>query len=233
MTKSTRNRNLVLAAVLAAVAALLTAIYVSRSQGSASAASGVASAPVLVATRDLPVGTPASVAFATGAIVLKRLPTEAVAPTAVNNAALLAGGVVIQPIFKGDQVTFGRFGPTAAQGLRANLHGALRAVAVPGDPTQLLSPTLNAGDRVDVVALIDGKSRVVLHDLLVLAAPTAGTASGQPAVTYATVQLTDRQAQSLFWVMKNAAWSFVLRPSAKAKDTATAPATARTVLEGQ
>jgi Flp pilus assembly protein CpaB len=238
MTSTSRTRNLGLAAGLAVVATALTAVYVSGSQDSATAAPAVSSTPVLVAARDLAVGTPIAQAISSGAVVTKRLPAEAVTPSAVTNPAALRGDVVIQPIFKDEQITAGRFGPSGAQGLRANLHGPLRAIAVSGDSTQLLASTLQAGDHVDVVAnvrAIEGTSsatRIVLRDLLVLAPPTSGGAPGS-STTSATLQLTDREVQTLFWVLKNGDWSFVLRPAAKAQVTALAPATAQTVLEGR
>jgi Flp pilus assembly protein CpaB len=233
MFTNTRTRNLGIAGALALTAAILTMLSVSRAQGGTTASS-MPSLSVLVATRDLSVGTPVSAALAAGQIVLKKLPAESVAPGSVSGAAGLRGQVVIQPIFKGEQLTASRFGPTAAQGLRANLHGALRAIAVPGDANQLLAGTLQPGDHVDVVANVklgvSPKARVSLDDLIVLSAPAAVSGTD---MTAATLQLTDKQVQTLFWIMKNGDWSFVLRPSSKAAVTAVRPATAADVLAGR
>jgi Flp pilus assembly protein CpaB len=233
MLTNTRTRNLGIAGALALAAAVLTMLSVTRAQ-SGTAAVAASSAPVLVATRDLAVGTPISTALAGGGIVLKKLPAESVAPSSVSSSAGLRGQVVIQPIFKGEQLTANRFGPTAAQGLRANLHGALRAIAVPGDANQLLAGSLQPGDHVDVVANVKNgespRTRVSLSNLIVLSAPVADSATG---ATAATLQLTDKQVQTLFWIVKNGDWSFVLRPSSKASITAVKPATEADVLAGR
>jgi Flp pilus assembly protein CpaB len=234
MFANTRTRNLGIAGGLALGAALLTMLSVSRAEGGTAKVT-LASTPVLVATRDLTVGTPVASAVAGGAIVIKRLPAESIAPGAVTNSSGLRGQVVIQPIFKGEQVTANRFGPTAAQGLRTTLHGALRAIAVPGDPNQLLAGMLQPGDHIDVVANVRGgtsqKTRVSLNNLIVLSPPPAEPASGTTAA--ATVQLTDKQVQTLFWILKNGDWSFVLRPSSKATVTAVKPTTQADVLAGR
>jgi Flp pilus assembly protein CpaB len=235
MFTNTRSRNLGIAGGLALAAAILTMLSVSRAQGSTTSVS-VSSAPVLVATRDLAIGTPVSSALAGGAFALKKLPAESVAPGSVASATGLRGQVVIQPIFKGEQLTASRFGPTAAQGLRANLHGALRAIAVPGDANQLLAGMLQAGDHVDVIANVKAvngpKTRVSLNNLIVLSPPVADSAS-TGATAAATLQLTDKQVQTLFWILKNGDWSFVLRPSSKAAVTAVKPTTQADVLAGR
>jgi Flp pilus assembly protein CpaB len=225
-----RNRNLSLAAALGLAAAILTMLYVSRAQGSTKAPV-VSSQPVLVATRDLPVGTSFSAAFAGGAIALRHLPAESVAPSALTGARAVDGRVVIQPIFKGEQVTAARLGPSAAQGLGANLHGSLRAIALAGDATQLLGSSLKPGDHVDVVVNVKGlasaRTRIALKDLLVLQAPTTSGSSGG---LMTTLQLTDKQVQALFWITRNGDWSLVLRPPAKAAVTAIRPTTQSDVL---
>ena len=66
--------------------------------------------------------------------------------------------------------------------------------------------------------------RVVLRDLLVLAAPddpkndTSVSASATPTLS-ATLAVTDRQSQKLFWVMTNGQWSLQLRPVNNPKDS--------------
>jgi Flp pilus assembly protein CpaB len=234
--KSTRIRNLGVAGVLALVAAILTMLYVSRAQGSTSVQPVVGMAPVLVATQDLPIGTSITTALGTGAIAQKQVPTTAVAAEAISNTRLLRGQVVVQPIYKGEQITMRRFGSSGAQGLRTSLRGALRALAVSGDARQLLAGTLQQGDHVDVVVNDGGasggaKTRIALKNLIVLQAPAAG--EGTDTSLAATLQLTDTQVQVLWWVLKNGDWSFVLRPAAKATDTATRPSVRADVLAGR
>ncbi len=81
-------------------------------------------------------------------------------------------------MYAGEQVTLRRFSDVAAQGIRSQLKGTLRAVQIAGDPNQLLAGTLEAGDHVDLVANLRldtntaaTATRIVLRDLTVLSAP--------------------------------------------------------------
>ena len=86
------------------------------------------------------------------------------------------------PDLQGQQVTLRQFGPISQGGIFAKFSGKQRAVAVLGDPNQLLAGTLSDGDHVDVVATAQYTSfgrnrattRVVLRNLLVLDAPDEG-----------------------------------------------------------
>lgn len=235
---ATRIRNLSVAGVLALLAAVLTMLVVSRASGGTKPAAHPTS--VLVATRDIGIGTSASQALASGAIARRQISSDGVVPDSVLRTTDLRGLVAVQPIFRGEQLTTHRFGPSGAQGLRSELRGTLRVLQIPGDANQLLAGTLRAGDHVDVVASVkkgsaqSSYSRIVLRNLLVLEAPDSSSHSpaGVTDSLAATVQLTDSQAQTLFFVIKNGDWSFVLRPAMRATNQATAPASAGSVLAG-
>jgi Flp pilus assembly protein CpaB len=165
---------------------------------------------------------------------VRKLPAEAVQSDAVTSSAQLGGAVVLQPIFRGEQVTMRRLGAANEQGVRTALKGAFRAIAVPGDARQLLAGTLRDGDHVDLLVNVHqqaAKTRIALRDLVVLQAPPA-TSTTSTDLT-ALIRLTDTQAQVLFWALKNGDWSFVLRPATKATTTATAPTGEAAVLKGQ
>ena len=94
------------------------------------------------------------------------------------SAAPLTSQVVTDPIYKGEQITLRQFAPAEQGGIFAKFSGKERAIAVLGEPQQLLAGTLSDGDRVDVVATARYKAggarattRVVLRNLLVLKAP--------------------------------------------------------------
>jgi pilus assembly protein CpaB len=234
-----RTRNLAVAAGLALFAALLTMLYVSRAEGSTKLTPRE-TAPVLVATKDLPIGTPVSTALATGAITVRKVAADSLSTGAVRDAGLLRGQVVVQPVFANEQITLKRFGTTGEQGMRSVLKGSLRAIAVPGDSRQLLAGLLKPGDHVDLVVndrtnAQKPRTRVTLSNLIVLQAPGAEGTLGTPAgdgTTSAVLQLTDKQVQVLWWAVKNGDWSLVLRPSSKATVSATAPTGQRDVLLG-
>src|SRR4051794_27766449 len=98
MTDKTRTRNLGIAAGLALFAGILTMLYVSRAQGSTKVTTPQ-NASVLVATRDLAIGTPVSTALASGAIKLRSVSAQSLASGAVADTEALRGKVVVQPIY--------------------------------------------------------------------------------------------------------------------------------------
>jgi Flp pilus assembly protein CpaB len=241
--RSTRIRNLGVAAALALVAALLTMMVVSRANGGTKKQQVVPTVSVLVATRDLAVGTSAAQALATGAIAPKQVPGEEIAPAAVARGSQLRGLTIVQPIYRGEQITMKRFGPSGTQGLRTELRGAARVMQVPGDANQLLAGTLHPGDHVDVIGAVKvGQNQtpytsVVIRNVLVLTAPaaparSAGIASGTAPLA-ATIKVTDRQAQRLFYVMQNGTWSFALRPATHSSNSTLQPDSASSVLQGR
>jgi Flp pilus assembly protein CpaB len=227
---STRTRNLAIAAALAVVAALLTAILVSRAQGgtkpAAPPATAAATAPVLVATADLPVGTTIAQAIAQKAIVETKVAPSALQPTALTSLKGLGADVVLQPVYEGQQLLAKAIGVAAAQGLPSQLSGKLRLIQVAGDANQLLQGTLQTGQTVDVVTTVGNKDTgIVLRRILVARAASATS----PAVL---LELTDAQAQKLFYVLKNESWTFVLRPAAHAKASTVKPTTQANLLKG-
>lgn len=232
-----RSRNLALATAFAVLAAILTLVYTGRGgNGGADAASG-RTVPVLFATRDLPVGTYASQALADGSIVLQRVPVAQASADALSSAAPLHGEVVVQPIFEGEQVTARRFGPTGTAGAGSALSGAERLIQVSGDPQQLLAGTLQDGDHVDVVGSVHvgtdqtAQTAIALRNVLVVHAPTAGATSGATSPVSTVVELTDAQAQKLFFLEKNGDWSFALRPARHVTNSNAKPVTSSTIFD--
>ncbi len=220
MTRHYDKRTLAAAAVLAVAAAILTALYVGSGDASGKQTGG---SLVYVASRDIPRGTVASDLVRRHLVALRRVPSESLAAAAIQAPAQLRGLVSVEPIYHGEQLTLRRFETARAQGVLADLRGDLRAIRLAGTPDQLLAGDVRDGDRVDVVAF--GKAgreeqpvaRIVLRDLLVLRAPAASASSGGlgspgSAPASATLRLTDRQAEALFFVEKSGDWSLVLRP---------------------
>ena len=132
-------------------------------------------------------------------------------------------------MFAGEQVTTRRFASPAERGIRAQLTGVQRAIAVEGDEQQLLVGTLKDGDKVDVVAswtYPEGSpyhySRIILRDLRVLKAsstPAAEQLTSSSDGHAVTLAVTDVQVQKLYWAMQNGKWHLELRPPVKAADS--------------
>lgn len=224
-----RVKNITIAVALALVAALLTSFYVTNYQRNVR--KDETNVPVFVAKRDIPAGTSGADVQRKGLLEKSEIVRRNVVPGAISNPDQVADLVATQPIYAGEQVSTRRFASPSQRGIRSQLTGVQRAIAVPGDEHQLLVGTLKPGDRVDVVAswtYPEGSqnhfTRIILRDIHVLRAPAGGTpaqgiGSSQEGAYAATLAVTDTQVQKLYWAMKNGEWHFELRPPAEAADS--------------
>jgi Flp pilus assembly protein CpaB len=219
-----RIRNVVVAIGLALVAMMLTLYYVTNYKRTVQR--GESKVQVYVASRDIPAGTPGPEAVK--ALKVQEITRRSVVPGAISSPDQVRSLVSSGPVFAGEQVTLRRFSNVAAQGIRGQLKGTMRAIQVAGDFNQLLAGTLHIGDHVDVVASIRTNadqdmhiSRIVLRDIPVLALPGESAAArvGANGTTSAILGVTDTQVQRLFFVLKNADWSLQLRPVIDAADS--------------
>ena len=235
-----RFRNIVIAAVLAAAAVLLTVVYVSTARDK-NATEGQ-SVKVYVPTRSFSVGTAGSKIV--GSLEPKTITRATMAPKAVTNPAQIESLYTTETVYAGEQLTLNRFVPEKEQGVLSKLKGKERAIQVAGDANQMLDGTLQAGDRVDVVANVknpnnqnDVRSLIVLRDLRVLATQDSEGAtikdSNSNDDAAVILAVTSEQAQRLYWVMKNGEWSLQLRPVKKPKDGSAEPANFKTVVGGR
>jgi Flp pilus assembly protein CpaB len=244
-----RVRNILIAVVLAALAALMTSYYVSNYKRHVQ--QGEKHVTVYVAAHNIPANTAG--AEAAKMLTTKEVTKSAVAPGAISKPDDLKSFVSSQPIYAGEQVTLNRFSTVAATGIHGQLKGTLRAYILPGDANQLLVGTLRTGDHVDLVANFKYKqgsdtflaTRIVLRDVKVLRAPAGGNGGGKLAnggldAKY-TVMLavTDNQSQKLHFASENAsginnitaaAWWLELRGPIKSADSPDSVETLRTIL---
>jgi pilus assembly protein CpaB len=234
-----RLRNIVIAVVLAAFAALLTMMYVTSYEKRVQ--NGEEDVPVLVAKSDIPAGT--SGAAAVARVEQRMVAQRNVAPGAVSEKSQLEEFVVSSTIYAGEQVSRQRFSSSTEIGIRSSLTGNMRAVAVAGDAVQLLAGTLKAGDRVDLVSSLKTNAdndvwatRIVLRDIEVLKPSTStsggkqldnATGRGQLSVLLA---VSDTQVQKLFHVQRHGEWTLQLRPVVDAVDSPESMETNLTIL---
>lgn len=224
-----RLRNIGLAIALAAVAVLLVFYYVSQERGRLQQDQELV--PVWMAAKDIPVGTSGAELDAGGYLTSTEIERGQVAPGALLDPADVASKVVVNPIYKGEQVSQLRFRSEAEKGIRAQLTGTLRAVQLPGDEHRLLAGTLIEGDRVDVVGNwtpSEGSNshvtRTILRDILVLEpAKQADTQSkitdGAKKGLSVKLALTDAQEQKLFWIAENGTLTLTLRSPTDGSDS--------------
>jgi Flp pilus assembly protein CpaB len=223
-----RLRNLALPIGLAVLATVLVGIYIVSYRNSVTHGAGLVK--VFVAGRDIPAGTDGSTVASGGYVRSETIPRRAVAPGAITTAGSLTSLVAAGPIYKGEQITLRQFAPLAQGGIFAKFSGAERVVVIPGDQNQLLAGTLTDGDHVDVIAttryhlggLARSTSKVVLRNLLVLKAPDAPKAatvtSGTPTAS-ASIVMTDDQAATMSWVLRNGSWFLALRPTKQPRNS--------------
>ena len=233
-----RIRNIIIAVGLALVAMMLTLFYVTNYKRSVQ--HGASSVQVYVAAHDVPVGTSGADLVKKKALRPESIQRRDVVPGAISSPDQIGTLVLSTPMYAGEQVTLRRFSDAAAQGIRSQLKGTMRAIEVAGDPQQLLVGTLQTGDHVDVVGnlRLDASSsasatRIVLRDLTVLTAPTDSTlskVSSSQSAASVILAVTDTQVQRLFYVMRNADWSLELRPVVNAADSKERVETLDTVM---
>jgi Flp pilus assembly protein CpaB len=245
-----RVKNIGIAVALAALAAILTSVYVVNYKRHVQ--HGEDSVTVLVAARDIPSGTSGADIIDQKMLKNETVPRKAVVAGAISNADQLSQYIATQDVYEGEQVSTRRFAPPKEQGIRAQIKGTQRAYQLEGDPHQLLAGTLKAGDHVDVVGTWGTKapggdstaqgiivSRVVLRDLLVLTPPDPGasaaavTSSQQNA--FVQLRMTDSQTQKMLWIQKNSngqggGWHLALRPPNGSLDSSNTVQDSHTML---
>ena len=232
-----RIRNVFIAVGLALVAMMLTLFYVTNYKRSVQKDSQ--NVQVYVVARDVPAGTSGADIVKSHRLKLVSVQRKDVVPGAISSPDQISNLVVSGPLYAGEQVTVRRFNDVAAQGIRSQLKGTMRAVQIAGDPNQLLSGTLQPGDHVDLVADLRlnnqstaAATRIVLRDLTVLTTPDSGAKISQSSNGGDSVILavSDTQVQRLFFVMKNGDWTLELRPVVNAADSKERVDTLNTVI---
>ena len=224
MTIDYRLRNALIAFALAAAAVLLTVIYVTSANDDTAA--GKQQVTVWVAERDFSVGTTGN--EIAGSLRKEIVPRDAAAPQFVKNPKDVKGLLSTQPIYAGEQVTELRFATPKEQGIRTELRGTLRAISVSGDKDQLLAGTLQAGDRVDVVAVF--KRNGLESDLRVIcrAAQHSRAVDDRERRRFdgllrgcflGDVRGDRRAGQRLFLTTQIGEWTLQLRPVKKPRDS--------------
>jgi Flp pilus assembly protein CpaB len=229
-----RVKNIGIAVALAALAAILTSVYVVNYKRHVQ--HGEDSVTVLVAARDIPSGTSGADIIDQKMLKKETVPRKAVVAGAISSPDDLSQYIATQDVYEGEQVSTRRFAPPKEQGIRAQIKGTQRAYQLEGDAHQLLAGTLKAGDHVDVVGTWETSppnanpngvvqdltvSRVVVRDLLVLTPPdpaAAGSAvTSSQNTAFVQLRATDSQTQKILWIQKNSVdqgdgWHLALRP---------------------
>jgi Flp pilus assembly protein CpaB len=243
-----RVKNIGIAVALAALAAILTSVYVVNYKRHVQ--NGENKVPVYVAAKDIPAGTSGAEVVDQHMLRKVTVPKKAIVAGAISSPEQLSQYIATQDVYEGEQVSTRRFAPPKEQGIRAQIKGTQRAYQVEGDKHQLMAGTLKAGDHIDVVATWGIKSggsqddtlvsRVVLRNLLVLtpaevdAGSSAVTSSSQQSA-FVQLRMNDWQTKKMIWIQKNSAdngegWHLALRPPNGSLDSVNTVDDGRTLL---
>jgi pilus assembly protein CpaB len=133
-----------------AALALVTALAVGQLVGRAHSEAAQYGSPrrVLVATRDVALGTPVTA----GDVAVRRLPAALVAPGSLLDPKDAVGRVAVVAIFEGETVLRRHLAPWGRRGVAALLPPGTRGITVAAGPT---ASRVGRGDLVDVLATFD------------------------------------------------------------------------------
>src|SRR4051794_16641938 len=133
-------RNIVIALVLAAVAAILVIMYTGSVKKQADTSQ--TTVKVLVATTDIAAGTSADDAISGGEVKLQEIVArDQIAQPATSTSQLTGSWVAAQPIYAGQQITAAMFKPSNQTGVGPQIHGNDRAIQIPLDDDPVLLGT--------------------------------------------------------------------------------------------
>ena len=135
-----RVRNIGIAVGLAALAAILTSVYVVNYKRHVQ--HGEEKVTVLVAARDIPAGTAGADVVDQKFLKEQTVLRKAVVAGAISSPEQISRYVATQDVYEGEQVSTRRFAPPKEQGIRSQIKGTQRAYQLEGDPNQMLAGTL-------------------------------------------------------------------------------------------
>jgi pilus assembly protein CpaB len=142
-----RRTTLLIAVLLAVGTGWLTLNYLSvlKSQSQANGAPRL----VVVAAKEIPARAPITSAM----LATVSRPASAVDPDAINDPKSIEGSLALITIPVGATITSSKVGRPATEALPVRLQPGMRAVSIETDKVKGVSGLLQAGDRVDVIAV--------------------------------------------------------------------------------
>lgn len=169
---ATRQGSLTLAVLCAAVAAGVLMFALRHYKSSLRAAPQPAT--VLVATAEIPKGTPGQTIAGQHLYKPEQVVTSQVSPGALSDAGGLAGEVTASNILPGQQLAAVDF--TTSAGVTGMLSPSQRAVSITTDEAHGDTDALQAGDHVDVYDHVPGVGQVLLDPDVLVIKPAGGPA---------------------------------------------------------
>jgi Flp pilus assembly protein CpaB len=212
---------LVLGGLAALVAGALLLIYVAQVRQDANSQSATVS--VLVANKLIPQSSSGDVIASQKWYSVVSTPKDQVKDGAITDPASISGKIASHDIYPNQQLTTSDFADAPTDAVTTKITGNQRAISIPLDSAAGLTPFLQAGDHVDILAgfnvipigangaPLSGNSqarpveKVIAQDIKVLEVPsssssTTGTGSNTGNIV---VQVTDQQAWDIAFAINN------------------------------
>lgn len=218
---SSRSGTLVLGALAAIVAGALLLIYVSQVRQNANSQSATVS--VLVANKLIPQSSSGDVIASQKWYSVVTTPKDQVKDGAITDPASISGKIASHDIYPNQQLTTSDFSDAPTDAVTTKITGNQRAISIPLDSAAGLTPFLQAGDHVDILAgfnvipigpngaPLNGNAqarpveKVIAQDIKVLEVPsTSSNSTGTSSNTgNIVVQVSDQQAWNIAFAINN------------------------------
>jgi Flp pilus assembly protein CpaB len=201
----TRQGTILLGVAAAVLAAIALVVYLHQYRNSVKGSA--VTERVLVAKKLIRKNTSGDIVASTGLYTYKLIAKDQLATGTFVDTSELAGKVAVTDVNPGDQLTAADFA-TGSTSVATQLTKGERAVVVPLDSPSDVDGQVQAGDSVDVMALITQPSgasmvREILQNMYVLGVGTDGNV---------TIRATPRQAAELIYASGNEKIWLTLRP---------------------
>jgi Flp pilus assembly protein CpaB len=219
---SSRSGTLVLGGLAALAAGALLLIYVSQVRQDANSQSATVS--VLVANKLIPQNSSGDVIASQKWYTAVSTPKDQVKDGAITDPASISGKIASHDIYPNQQMTTSDFTDAPTDAVTTKLTKNQRAISIPLDSAAGLTPFLQAGDHVDIMAgfnvipigpngaPLNGNSqarpveKVIAQDIKVLEVPSTSSSSSTAGSSNSgniVVQVTDQQAWDIAFAINN------------------------------
>ena len=222
---SSRGGAIAIGIIVAAIAAILLIVYITRYKSSVD--SGAAAVPVLVAKNLIPKGTPGTVVATKQLYQNTSVPEAKVQDGAISDPNALSGRTAIADIYPGSQLTLNNFTAEASGALNAQLSGRERAITITVDAVKGSLANVASGDNVDIYTQLtrDGRTVIQLFRASVTVLQAPGASGGNVVLKVGT-----KDASNILYAANQTTLYFVVRPATGAAPTPGSLADLNTVI---
>jgi pilus assembly protein CpaB len=239
--QGTPRRTVIVGIVAIVLATILLLVYLNHYRNSVKSSN--ADVAVLVSKSFIPKGTTALAAANGGLWQYTSIPKDQVKDGAVTDAAILHGQVALSDIFPSQQLLTTDFGASATSSSLSGSpdltgtgisKGRWRAMSFPLDSSHGIVPQVQTNDRVDVYAIYNGVTWLLMQNVLVLAAPNqTATNTTAPTSENYILRIPNPLVAKYAFLADNGKLWFALRPQKGAKPAQPAVVTGSNVLTGR